>query len=88
MGLIQASRPVPRVAASRASSRKQSPQEMAAAAAVIQAVADIESKVAAGKSGPPDDPGKTCDEHFDWKHDEDGVPYWTKGAAHLRQTYK
>ena len=48
-------------------------------AAVLEAVSSIASVTAAGKSGEPDDPGQTFDELYDWKRDEEGVPYWRKG---------
>ena len=51
----------------------------AAAAAVIEAVSSIASKVMKQTSGQPDDPGRTVDEVHAWIRDAKGVGYWQKG---------
>ena len=87
--LLEASRPtsIPRPTAAGAAARQLSPKreispnfmKEVAAAAVLEVASSIASEAAAGPSGPPDDPGVTFDEIYDWKCDLNDVPLWING---------
>ena len=50
----------------------------ASVVAVLRSLSSVEERVAANKSGPPGELGKTFDELFDWNIDENGAPYHKK----------
>ena len=56
-------------------------EQAVSAAVVLQSMSNVEERMAADKSGPPGEPGKTADELFDWSLNDSGVHYWRKGPA-------